>query len=162
MGQVLRRDVEEERRFIVKVYVAGAWVEKEHRASMWMERLRKAGIIITHDWTVDDVACTVLTDAHLPPGERKKRADDDLKGIDDADFVWLLTPNERGASGAWTEFGYALGTLKPVIVSGLAWERTIFTTRANQGFHSDDEAFHFLLHWARDHDDAKAAALASF
>lgn len=120
---------------------------------VWIDRLREEGFVITHDWTVDDVACTPLTDADLPPGEREKRATDDLNGVAAADVFWLLAPIE--ASGAWTEFGYALAYrrwLKPclakhllVLVSGPTYQRTIFTSQADVGFASDQQMFEHLV-----------------
>ncbi len=129
----------------MKIYVAGAWIEKEQRAVPMIRQLRNAGITITHDWTVDEVASTVQSDAHLPPGERQRRAEDDLRGIREADYVWLLTPNERGASGAWTEFGYALGLGIPTLCSGRSWQRTIFTSKATYGLDSDNAALTWLV-----------------
>lgn len=144
----------------MKIYVAGAWVEKEERAMVWIKRLRSAGIVITHDWTVDDIPSTVKTDAMLPLGEREKRAKADLTGIDVADAVWLLAPNERGASGAWTEFGYALGLRKKVFVSGRSHRRTIFTSQADEGFEEDRHAFNFIVDLARSLDASRTAEKA--
>lgn len=137
----------------LSVYVAGAWVEKKERAEKWIAELRKAGVRITFDWTVDEVPSTPVTDADLPPGERLKRATSDFDGVFNAELVWLLAPNERGASGAWTEFGIALaskamdGTF--VIASGLRAERTIFTSLATRTFKTDEEAFDYVLAVAR-------------
>jgi hypothetical protein len=131
------------------VYVAGAWVEKKERAEKWIARLREAGVRITYDWTVDEIPSTPVTDAELPPGERLKRAAADFDGVFNAELVWLLAPNERGASGAWTEFGVALaskamdGTF--VIASGARAERTIFTSLATATFKTDEEAFEYIL-----------------
>lgn len=134
----------------MKIYVAGAWVEKKERAEKWIAKLREAGFEITHDWTKDDTPSTTTTDAQLPPGERKKRAEEDFKGVLTADLLWLLAPNERGASGAWTEFGIALGLrgtgrkLK-IVVSGRSWQRTIFTALMDNGFENDEQAFNAIM-----------------
>lgn len=133
----------------LQVYVAGAWVEKETRSKVWMARLRERGIIITHDWTVHEVASTVCTDAMLPDGERIKRATEDLWGVRNADLIWLLAPIERGASGAWTEFGIALGREIPIVVSGPTWQRTIFTSLAQAGYEHDDSAFDKIVNHGR-------------
>ncbi len=126
----------------------------------WIARLRGKGIAITHDWTVDELASTVDTDAKLPLGARERRAKDDLNGVARADVLWLLAPTKRGASGAWTEFGYALGmrhaqremstTDKPlvIVVSGPTWQRTIFTSQADFGHLRDEVAYEHVLRLA--------------
>lgn len=93
----------------MKVYVAGAWVEKDQRAVPIMHRLREAGVEITHDWTKDEhQSSAARSDADMKPVDRFERANADQKGVVEADCVWLLAPHERGASGAWTEFGMAI------------------------------------------------------
>jgi len=37
-----------------RIYIAGAWVEQHTRARPMGEAVRKAGLLITHDWTVPE------------------------------------------------------------------------------------------------------------
>jgi hypothetical protein len=151
----------------MRIYVAGAWVEKAERAEVAMKRLREEGFTISHDWTVDELAADAarvdgkpVGDSALPYEERVKRAKDDLEGVESADVIWLLAPVNRGASGAWTEFGYALairnthqmlkeklgfnGTPVPVVISGPTYDRTIFATQADFQSHDDEDAFRHI------------------
>lgn len=114
---------------MLKVYVAGAWIERKERAIPAIQALRAAGVIITHDWTVDEDqhSNAVVSDSHMPNELRLKRAQDDFNGVLAADVVLILTPHERGASGMWTEFGIALGTGKRIYIAGENSRRTIFT-----------------------------------
>lgn len=135
------------------IYVAGAWVEKKERAEYWIKRVRDAGFYVTHDWTVDDVpSSTITSDAQLAPEERLKRAEADIAGVRKADIVWLLAANDVGAAGSWVELGAALAfqqrswdRVPVIIVSGRAWERTIFTSLADKGYVSDQDAFEHLV-----------------
>lgn len=142
----------------LRVYVAGAWVEKEERAIPVIKALREAGIVITHDWTADEnnVSNAVTSDSQLPREYRLKHAQLDRDGVLTAHLVLLLAPRERGASGAWTEFGMALARkeieqadpmrqmLKSrtllVFVSGTNCRRTIFTELADECIESDADA----------------------
>ncbi len=114
---------------MLKVYVAGAWVEKEERAIPAIKALQAAGVMITHDWTKEGNEYSNATDSdrHMPSAERLERAKADMRGVSDADIVLVLTPKERGSSGMWTEFGIALGTGKQVYIAGENSRRTLFT-----------------------------------
>ena len=130
----------------MKIYVAGAWIEKAERAEVAIKRLQEAGFTITHDWTKDEQTWSneKSSDKNMPPEERKRRAFSDIVGVRNADIVWLLAPKERGSSGAWTEFGAALALNKVTVVSGTNCRRTIFTELATKLFESDEDAFEWL------------------
>lgn len=149
---------------MLKVYVAGAWVEKKERAEKWIAKLREVGIEITHDWTVDETPCAPgYTDKDLPVGERRSRAEADTIGVLKADVLWLLAPTERGASGAWTELGIALGAswcnddsnLK-IVASGAKHDRTIFTSLADASFRKDEDAFEYITNLLREKEVTRA------
>ena len=141
----------------MKVYVAGAWVEQLQRAKPTIARLQANGVHITFDWTAKEPdRANVNGDAGLPTEERRKYAELDLKGVLDADVVWLLAPSDKGACGSWIEFGAALATRharigtsqrpRPlVVVSGEKWKRSIFTELADYTFDSDEEGFEAVL-----------------
>jgi Nucleoside 2-deoxyribosyltransferase len=129
----------------VNVYVAGAWIEQETRARPWIAKLRAAGIHITHDWTVAEARPGVTSDAELTPEERRAFAKADFDGVRNADVVWLLAPNEKGACGAWVELGIALGSgIGIIYVSGLKAKRSIFTELAMLACSTDEEAFQHI------------------
>lgn len=131
----------------LKVYVAGASVERVERAIPTMRALRDAGITITHDWTQDmhESACAEHGDGLVPEADRRRYADEDEAGVRAADVVLLLAPNERGSSGAWTELGIAIGTGKTIVVAGPKGKRSIFTTRAHKMFETDAGAIEWLI-----------------
>lgn len=131
----------------MRVYVAGAWIEREARAVKVIKQLRDAGVTITHDWTTDDnnVSSAAKSDAELPKEYRLKHAEADMRGVLSADFVLLLAPTDRGASGAWAEFGIAIGANVPVVVAGGTMNRTIFTELARANYKTDQEGVDRIL-----------------
>ncbi len=135
----------------MRVYVAGAWIERDKRAIPVIQRLRAVGITITHDWTHDsnEVSNAATSDSELAKSYRLEHATLDKNGVESADFVLLLAPTERGASGAWTEFGIAIGRRVPVIVAGGQPRRTLFTELAHSIFNTDDEGVAFLVESAK-------------
>lgn len=134
----------------MKVYVAGAWVEQKERAKPMIAALRKHGVHITCDWTVEESDRTG-GDSSLSSEERLKYALMDLKGVYDAQVVWLLAENGKGACGSWIEFGAALALNryghgeKTLVVSGANWRRSIFTELADHRFEDDGLALEAIL-----------------
>lgn len=94
-------------------------------------------------------------DSQLTDADRIKYAQADLDGVLQADIVWLLAANDKGACGSWVELGAALalretselrGPRRPeIVVSGLKWKRTIFTELADKTFLSDDAALAYIV-----------------
>ena len=110
----------------------------------------------------DPCACSAFNgigsggDAQLTDADRRKYAQADLDGVLQADIVWLLAANDKGACGSWVELGGSLvakqlraGTLeqgRPVtVVSGPKWKRTIFTELADYHFDTDEAALAHVL-----------------
>ena len=131
----------------LKVYVAGSSKERNERAIPIIKQLRRAGLIITHDWTVDmqQYSSPQHSDVLVPEETRIRCSDDDMNAIRHAHYVLLLSPDERGSSGAWTEFGFALGCAVPVIVTGAGNKRTIFTSKASRLFDNDVDGAAYLI-----------------
>jgi hypothetical protein len=136
----------------LRVYVAGAVVERHERAIPAMQALRAAGITITHDWTesIVDVGSAERSEADVPEDIRYRAALDDASGVRAADVVLLLAPSERGSSGAWVELGLAIGFGVPVLAAGPKNGRTIFTSLTQQRFPTDDEAIAHLIAMQRE------------
>lgn len=135
------------------VYVAGSWAEKE-RARAWIEKLRAAGVRITHDWTSKEETDNEVL---LCDEERDQRAVDCLNGMDGAQVIWILPSS---SFGGWAELGYALGRCRfdddgdgepsslKIIVSGPTYQQTIFTTQADAAFDEDAPAFDCIINHA--------------
>lgn len=125
----------------MRVYVAGAWVERHERAVPTIRQLREAGITITHDWTVceNEVSNSITSDSELSQAYRLDAAIKDTYGVLSADYVLLLAASTRGASGSWVEFGIAIGARIPVVVAGGQMNRTIFTELARANYATDQE-----------------------
>ena len=131
----------------LKVYVAGSVRERIERAIPVIAQLRAAGVEITLDWTIDidPSANEASSDADVPDVIRRRAAQEDMDGVQRADFVLLLAPDERGSSGAWTELGIALASNISVIVTGAKARRTIFTSMVHRVFDTDAEGVTFLI-----------------
>jgi nucleoside 2-deoxyribosyltransferase len=74
-------------------------------------RCRHEGLEITEDWMI-----RVKRDQEGIREDRHAAALADLEGIRNADKVGMVVFKDVSSSGAWTEFGYALGLGKPVHV----------------------------------------------
>lgn len=95
-------------------------------------------------------------DSQLSDADRIKYAQADLDGVLQADIVWLLAANDKGACGSWVELGAALalralvpaglGVAGPhIVVSGPKNKRTIFTELADKLFETDEEALAYIV-----------------
>jgi hypothetical protein len=113
-----------------------------------MARLRAHGLTVTEDWTAAPPA-GVTSDAELAREQRAAFALADAGGVERAELLWLLAPNEKGSCGAWWEFGYARGLGIPVVVSGARWDRSIFTELAQHRFDRDVDALVWIVDLAR-------------
>lgn len=136
----------------LRIYVAGASVERRERAIPAIASLLTAGLEVTHDWTAEMEKYTnpEHSDEDVPETTRKRCAVLDLNGVRTADFVLLLAPNERGSSGAWIEMGFALGLQVPLVISGPRARRSIFASLAYALFETDEEAIKHLVEVQRE------------
>lgn len=141
---------------ILRVYVAGAWVEQHQRARPMIAKLREAGVVITADWTVAEGERAGVGDSDLSAHVRQSFATADLDGVARADLVWLLAANDKGACGSWVELGAALMLRERqpsrypfVVVSGAKWNRSIFTELCDKKFDSDAAALDFVLSFVK-------------
>jgi hypothetical protein len=129
----------------VKVYVAGASREMD-RCAAAMALVRELGGTITCDW-VENVRALGAANEGMTDEARRSFATEDLKGVSDADVLWLLAP-EGPSAGAWTELGFALALRSTtrhhererpmrIVVSGAASARSIFSALADEEIPSD-------------------------
>lgn len=131
----------------LRVYVAGSGNEIG-RVRAWLAALRDVGVEITLDWTgAIEANRAAGGDAALTAERREHHAREDFDAVDRADIVWFLAP-VTGSRGSYIELGYALGRHKLVCASGLAVERTIFTSLAARVFFADADAFAAIVEYA--------------
>lgn len=115
------------------IYIAGSsrQIERAKAAARALAKEFPGGeVTITHRWwdIVEKVGEANPVDAQFH--ERMCWAADDLKGVEDADVVWLLMPpKELPCIGAYWEAGYADALGIDLVISGPDLERTIFTAR---------------------------------
>jgi hypothetical protein len=133
----------------MRVYVATAWGLKKEAAA-WAARLEAEGVEITHRWWRACVGCGL----ELTPGgqcpvtcgrldvNEDAAARMDLRGVREADVLWLLVPGQLGAGCFW-EAGYAQGLKKEIVCSGNLG-RTIFETQTCR-FDDHEAAFRYLV-----------------
>ena len=128
----------------MKIYLAGGVLEREE-ISKYMRKLEAIGYEITCDWTKSEGLVPGNTsDADLSDEDQKKFAIADLKGIDDAYFVWHIVASYKGSRGAYVEIGYALAKKKILIVSGPDARKTIFHSFAHHHRDTHQRAFELL------------------
>ncbi len=129
----------------MKIYVAASSKELE-RAKAAMAAVEALGHTISHDWVKcveEEGEANPVSATHT---QRANWAEDDLAGVQEADVLWLLMPEDAGF-GAGVEFGYALSKpWKRIVVSG-AFERSIFPALANACYTDDDAALEQEFSW---------------
>lgn len=122
----------------MKIYVAGSSAETE-RAQKFTTALQQMGIQTTNTWIEEVVLHGGGNPDSASPGDRRRWAQQDLKGVDDADGVWILLPTQY-SHGAFFEIGYALAKGKTIYSSGQCTPPSIFLSLTIQ-FETDLEAF---------------------
>lgn len=107
-----------------------------------MSALRKAGVVVTHDWVacIDDVGSA--NPAGATDADRAQWAWEDLRGVKDADILWVLWPDTDSA-GAYVELGYAIRGGQRILISG-DYRKSIFTT-AGECFPYDQDALDEII-----------------
>lgn len=130
---------------MLRVYVAGASSEVE-RAERAIAALRRAGCVVTHDWTreVRDHRAKKIHDAEIGDHECREIAVADLAAVRRSNVLLLLVP-EQPSQGAWVELGCASGVADLRIVAcGPNMCCSIFTRIADVMLETDDAAIALL------------------
>ncbi len=97
----------------MRIYVASKYEEKAYVSEI-MDALRKAGHVITYDWTTNEQV-----------NEAQARAD--MNGVRSAEALVLIAEKDLNYCGALVELGIALGLRIPIFVVGKALnDRCIF------------------------------------
>jgi nucleoside 2-deoxyribosyltransferase len=122
---------------MMRVYIAASSKELG-RAKAVKALLEDYGHQVTHDWMAEVEKVGSANPEGASQQDLARWASEDLAGVDNADFFWLLMP-EDGGLGAFWEAGYAQARGKVLIVSG-RHSRSIFTIFAHR-YDSDVEAF---------------------
>jgi hypothetical protein len=109
------------------------------RAEGWMRRLEAEGIFVTSGWVekVREVGLPNPREASVD--DRADWASGDLFGVDEADVLWFLVPQEAPARGAYLEAGYALALGHHVVFSGDT-KQSIFCALGSE-YPTDEEGF---------------------
>ena len=117
----------------MRVYVAGSSGEMP-RARAAIAACRERGWAVTEDWPAAIEAHGGLANRGLSRPARMGAARACLRGVDEADVVWLLVPGSGAPSaGCWVELGYALerGNVRAIVCSGDT-SRSIFCASAHE------------------------------
>lgn len=122
----------------MKLYIGGKWSDKEYIRSI-MDRFVADGSEITHDWTavetssIEERKRMSPADAH---NDRRKCADLDIKGVQDADVVMLfMTDPKYPYRGTFTELGAAIGLKKPTYIVCPEYDNNTYECTTNCFFH---------------------------
>jgi nucleoside 2-deoxyribosyltransferase len=133
----------------LSVYVATSSNPIEE-AERYMQSVRDAGLSISFDWTV--MVREAGSGSPDDPETRKAASLRDLHGVESADILWLIKP-ENASTGAWVELGYALAlkladnrseTKRPRIVVSGASKKCIFADLADESFTEHADALVFI------------------
>jgi len=100
----------------MKVYLASKWEEHNH-VKKYADQLRSLGHEISFPWF----------ERHLGGTPLSLCADDDFKGVAEADVCIFIFEKELPYSGAMTELGLALAWDIPVLIVGEGGKRNVFT-----------------------------------
>lgn len=116
----------------------------------------EAAITITHEWHKIIRERGDANPVDAPFHERARYAQEDLVGVREADYLWLMMPVNNGIGCFW-EAGYADALGVDIVISGPQLERSIFTARGC--CYSDDEsALNYLFDTAFLEFDCATAA----
>jgi hypothetical protein len=126
----------------LRCYIASASAEFE-LCARYRDRLRVAGVEVTHDWMETVRANPFRSDRDLSRQDRIRIAAACANGVVSADVFWLLLPANRTTIGAWVELGIAYGSARPKIVVSGPWQ-TAFTDLADQ-FTEHEHAFDHVV-----------------
>lgn len=133
----------------MRVYVAGSSGELA-RAKIAIAACRDRGWTVTEDWPAVVEAHGGVANRGLAHAARMGAAGACLRGIDAADVVWLLVPDETSPSaGCWVELGHALrlDSVRAIVCSGDT-HRSIFCADCHE-VASDSDALVRLEELAR-------------
>lgn len=134
----------------MRIYIAASFQDWS-RAKDAREELQAAGHAVTSDWI--DVAekragrCDGAAAVDYNPVEH---ALDDLGGVEDANVLLVLTPDDKALGcGMWIELGYALAlakwTPKTVVIAGAQRDRSIFCALADERHLTDAAAVSWII-----------------
>uniref|UniRef100_A0A6M3K5D4 Putative nucleoside deoxyribosyltransferase n=1 Tax=viral metagenome TaxID=1070528 RepID=A0A6M3K5D4_9ZZZZ len=99
---------------MVAFYLGGKY-EERHQIKDMAHKLVEMG----YEWTCDWTKHWDLTFAQF-------YAQEDIKGVLDADFVIFKKDNDHKYKGTWVEMGAALASGKPVYIVGHAGDSCLF------------------------------------
>lgn len=95
---------------VMKIFVSGQ-IEDVEYIRFVQDTFKKAGHVITHDWTRNETGDKMLGGQQAKfdnPEEARRRATNDLQGVIDSDVYVICTSNEQPGKGMYVELGGAL------------------------------------------------------
>lgn len=99
----------------MKIYIAGSSKDID-RCERMVSAVRALGIDITVDWVA--IMRASPPDSACDADHLAKCARDDIRGVKEADIVWVVGPSvSRPSTGCWGELTAALALGKPVLYS---------------------------------------------
>lgn len=138
----------------LRVYVAGSSAELD-RVTYWMDHLEAVGVEVVYRWPSEIEAVGEPNPQWASTLARTQWATRDLAAVEDADLVWVLTPSDSPARGAYFEAGFAMAWDIPLVFSGET-KQSIFSSLGTE-FDSDAGAFSYVCAVHRDSTNAVKA-----
>lgn len=111
-----------------------------------MDELRRAGIMVTYDWTIEVERNGTGSPEGITDKERRLSASMDLRAIDDSDVTLFLNSPGHPSRGMHVELGYALscqGFGRKLIWSGP--NEHIFPCLCDRFFPDDNAAVRYMV-----------------
>lgn len=125
---------------LASVYVAASSSDLE-RAERWTKALNALGIQTTNTWIEEVKQHGGGNPNGASETDRKRWANQDLKGVEDADILWCLLPSPGTFShGAFFELGFAYAQGRQVVTSGQLDPHSIFLSLTE---HSQEDLLGF-------------------
>lgn len=127
----------------MKLYIAGGSADLVRVKRMAAEAEKQSWVLVEKWWeTVERVGAA--NPANATKAQRKEWAQSCLRGVDAADYVWVLVPPPGAPSiGCWVEFGYACAKGKLAALSGNN-TNSIFGALAGLEVETDEKALELM------------------
>ncbi len=104
----------------MKIYIAASYPRQAEAIKLAYKLMKHRGDVITSGWLEqEDKNANPCAEGRTPPvHEQRNKAERDLGHIEIADVLIMITGDNLSGGGRRTEYGFALGLRKPVIIYG--------------------------------------------
>lgn len=127
---------------MLRVYVAGASKELD-RARVAMDVIRERGMEVTSTW-VEKIREAGRANEGLSPRVAFEAALGCFREVSAADALLILVKPDGASVGAYVEVGIALAQGKPIVVSDVKSDRSVFWAMTDRVFAGDAKAIDYL------------------